>query len=118
MRYAMMLVLATATAASAAAPAKEAANPGKELFAKKCASCHGADAKGKPAMAKMFKVKAEELDLTSAEFSKVSDADATKVIVGGKNKMPSFKGKLKDAEVAGVLAYVRSLAAPAKPAAK
>ncbi|MBI3563911.1 MAG: cytochrome c [Elusimicrobia bacterium] len=118
MKYAMMLVAAAAMSASAAAPAKDAANPSKELFAKKCASCHGADGKGKAAMAKMFKVKPEELDLTSAEFAKVSDADATKLITDGKNKMPAFKGKLKDAEIAGVLSYVRSLAAPAKPAAK
>lgn len=118
MRYAMMLAAVAAVSASAAAPAKDAANPAKELFAKKCASCHAVDGKGKAAMAKMFKVKPEVLDLTSEAFAKVSDADATKLIVDGKNKMPAFKGKLKDAEVASVLAYVRTLAAPAKPAAK
>jgi mono/diheme cytochrome c family protein len=69
-------------------------------------------------MAKMFKAKPEELNLTTDEVAKKSDADLTKLINEGKNKMPAFKGKLKETEIADVLSYVRSLVAkPAAPAA-
>lgn len=117
----MNLILTLMLAANAAAaPAPEA--PGQATFAKKCTACHGKDGKGTAAMAKMFKIKPEELDLTRDEAQKKPDADLTKMVNEGKNKMPAFKGKLKDAEIADVLSYVRAFAAkpaaePAKPEA-
>jgi len=113
------LMLAT-NAAAAPAPAKAPDAPGQATFAKKCSACHAKDGKGSASMAKMFKVKPEELNLTTDEVVKKSDADLIKTINAGKDKMPSFKGKLKDAEIADVLAYVRSLVAKpeaAKPEA-
>ena len=120
MKYAMMLVLAaTVSAANAAAPAKDEGSPAKKLYAKKCSTCHGDDGKGKLSMSKMFKVKLEDLDLTSSEAVKKSDADLIKIVAGGKDKMPAFKGKLKDEEIADAIAYIRTLpAAAAKPVAK
>jgi len=113
MKYAMTAVLITAAAAAfAAAPAAD--KPGQKLFETKCAACHNKDAKGKPAMAKMFKIDASALDLTKADTQKKSDADLAKVVTDGRNKMPIFKGKLKDAEISSVVSYVRTL----QPAAK
>lgn len=66
------------------------------------------------AMAKMFKAKPELMDLTSADVAKMSDADLAKVVDGGRNKMPSFKSKLKPGQIADVVAYVRTIARPAK----
>jgi cytochrome c6 len=109
MNLIMTLMLAV-NAAAAPAPTKAPEAPGQATYAKKCSACHGKDGKGSASMAKMFKVKLDDLNLTSAEASKLSDADLTKRINEGKDKMPAFKGKLKDAEIADVLAYIRSLA--------
>jgi mono/diheme cytochrome c family protein len=38
-----------------------------------------------------------------------SDAEAANVIKNGKGKMKSYKDKLSDADVKGLVAYVRSL---------
>ena len=38
-----------------------------------------------------------------------SDAEAAKVIADGKGKMKAYKGKLSDADIKALVAYVRSL---------
>ena len=47
------------------------ADAGKALYTKNCQSCHGADCKGNPAMAKALGEKG--LNLTTAEAKKMSD---------------------------------------------
>lgn len=106
----MPLFLAAIAAAAPAAPKEDA---GKTLYTAKCASCHAKNGKGNPAMVKMFKVEKSALDLTSEEFQGDTDADALKIINDGKGKMPAYKTKLKEDEIASILGYVRSLA-PAK----
>lgn len=78
---------------------------GKSVFASKCVICHGADGAGKTSIGKNLNIK----DLHSAEVQKMSDADLKAVISNGKNKMPPFKGKITDAQLNDVLAYVRQL---------
>ncbi|MBI1909486.1 MAG: cytochrome c [Deltaproteobacteria bacterium] len=63
----------------------------------KCKGCHGAEGKGNAAM------KVAPFDTSKSE------ADLTKVIHGGKGKMPSYKGKLTDQEVGDVVKYIRTL---------
>lgn len=75
------------------------------VFKAKCAACHGADGKGQTAVGKTMKIR----DFHSADVQKQSDADLTKIIESGKGKMPSFKGKLTNEEVASVVKYIRSL---------
>src|SRR4029077_9694176 len=68
-----------------------------------CASCHGKDGSGNTAMGKKLAVK---------DYSKnqgFSDAEATNVIKNGKGKMKGYKGKLSDADVKALVAYVCSL---------
>ena len=100
-----------------------AAADGKALYGAKCASCHGKDAKGNPAMAKMFKVEPAALDLSSgwtAESEKIRATSLEK----GKGKMPAFGEKMSAEERAAVVAYLKGgqEAAPTKteaaPAAK
>lgn len=96
--------------AAKAEPAKSAAPDlaaAAKTFAAKCASCHGKDAKGNPAMAKMFKVEPSAMDLTGGKAS----GELAGVISKGKGKMPAFDGKLKAEEIAGLAAYLASLAA-------
>jgi mono/diheme cytochrome c family protein len=68
-----------------------------------CASCHGKDGSGNTMMGKKLGVK----DYTKEQS--FSDAEATNIIKDGKGKMKGFKGKLSDADVKALVAYVRSL---------
>ena len=105
MNFVMMLALA-ATVSAAPAP-KE--NPGKKIFNAQCTACHGKDAKGKRAMAGAFGVDVSRMNLTEILRDK-TDADVIKIVTEGLNKkMPSFQGKLKEAEIAAVVSYVRTL---------
>jgi mono/diheme cytochrome c family protein len=80
---------------------------GKDLYGKKCASCHGANGEGKEAIAKMFNV--EMKPLTSKEVLSKTDADLKKVMLEGSGKMKAVGDlDVKGAEDIG--AYLRSLA--------
>lgn len=101
--------LAMVAAAQPAAPvAKVGDVDGKKIFVK-CATCHGKDAKGNPAMAKMLKVDQSSLNLVDAT-ARFTDAELAKVILGGRGKMSGFRRQLKEVEVSAVLGYIRSLA--------
>jgi len=81
---------------------------GKDVFLKKCASCHGQGGEGKDTIAQMLKVKFKHLG--AADVQAKSDADLKKVVSDGTGKM---KG-IKDIEAKGlddVLAFVRTLKA-------
>lgn len=79
---------------------------GKIVYDKKCATCHGPGGEGKDAMAKMLKV--EFRPLGSKEVQAKKDEELRKEITEGTGKMKPVKG-LTDAEVANIIAYVRSL---------
>lgn len=96
-----VLVLALVAPALSASAADLAA--GKDLFAKKCAGCHGADGKGNAKMEAALKVKLP--DLTA---SKLSDADLATLLAEGKKPMPGFKSLDKDS-LDAVAAYTKSL---------
>jgi mono/diheme cytochrome c family protein len=82
-----------------------AAQDAATTYKAKCAMCHGADGKGEtPAGKKMG-----AHDFGAAEVQNMSDAELAQVIAKGKNKMPSYTGKLKDAEIKELVAYVRGL---------
>jgi len=71
--------------------------------AQKCAGCHGPDGKGK--------VKGVP-DFTDAAWQKKeSDNELiSQIKKGAPPKMPSYKGKLNDAEIKALVAYVRAFA--------
>lgn len=49
-------------------------------------------------------------DFHSPDVQKQSDADLTQIITAGKGAMPSYKGKLTDAQIKDLVGYIRSLA--------
>jgi cytochrome c oxidase cbb3-type subunit 3 len=82
-------------------PAKADVAAAEATFKAKCAGCHGADAKGKPAM--------KTRDWSSAEVQKMSDADLAATITNGKSPMPAYKTLTAD-QVKDLVAYVRTFA--------
>jgi cytochrome c6 len=69
-------------------------------YKRKCASCHGADGKGKEAL--------KTQDLASAAVQNMSDAELTAIIADGKGKMPAYGKSLKPDQVKDLVAYIRS----------
>ena len=82
-------------------PSIATAQSAADLYKTKCAMCHGADGSGKAAMGTK--------PLGSADVQKMSDADLTGAITNGKGKMPAYKGKLTDAQISGMVSYIRTL---------
>ena len=79
---------------------------GKDLFGKKCASCHGVGGEGKDTVAKTFKVELHHLG--SKEVQAKSEADLKKVIAEGTGKMKA----VKDVDAKGaddIVAFMRTL---------
>ena len=111
----LMALLLTGSAMAAASKTSAAPfdkDAGSKIYAR-CAGCHGPSGKGNPGIATMLRLPPETLDLTGKKIQSKTDADLVKIILGGKDKMPSFKGKLSDQEVADVVAYLSGF----KPAA-
>ena len=79
---------------------------GEATFKAKCAMCHGADGLATSGMAKAMKVPS----VKSEDFAKLSEAEMVTATENGKGKMPAYKGKLSDAEIKEVVAYMRGLA--------
>jgi cytochrome c6 len=82
-----------------------AQSPAAANFKAKCAMCHGADGKGDTPVGKINHIK----DLTSADVQKQKDDELIRIITTGKDKMPSFGGKLKPEEMKGLVDYIRTL---------
>ena len=95
--------------AMAASPfAWSAETVGKATYDKLCVSCHGADGKGNPAMAKVMGEKA--LNIVSKDVQAKKDPELLKVVVEGAGKMPASGKNLSPQEQKDVLTYTRSLA--------
>ena len=71
-----------------------------DIYKAKCAGCHGADGSKAMMGAK---------PLNGADVQAMSDADLSASITNGKGKMPAYKGKLTDAQISGLVKYVRTL---------
>jgi mono/diheme cytochrome c family protein len=79
---------------------------GKEIYSKKCASCHGAAGEGKESVAKTLKVNIRPLG--SKEVQAKSDEELKKNFLEGTGKMKGVTGI--DAKTADdVVAYIRTL---------
>ena len=80
---------------------------GKEVYAKKCASCHGAEGEGNEKIAQLMKV--EIKNLGAKEIQAKSDAELKKAVMEGVGKMKPPKD-VTAKNVDDVLAYLRTLA--------
>jgi mono/diheme cytochrome c family protein len=91
-------------AASIAVPAFAQA-PGADTYKAKCAMCHGADGLATSPMAKNMKI----LSFKAPAMMKASDAQFIASTKNGKGTMKGYAGKLTDAQIKDVIAYVRTL---------
>ena len=87
------------------ARADSSEDPGAAIYKAKCAGCHAPDGSGNVPMGKALKVR----DLRSDEIQRQTDLELTKVIAGGKGKMPGFGKTLTTAEIQSVIAFIRTL---------
>ena len=80
----------------------------EELYARRCARCHGRDGRGKTKLGEMVKAP----DFTDGNWwaGGVSDARLRASIHGGKGEMPGFGKKLTRPEISSLAAYVRAFA--------
>ena len=76
-----------------------------EIYVAKCQMCHGADGSADTPAGKVMKTR----PVKSPDFLKESDADLIAIIKTGKNKMPAFAGKLTDAQITDLVAYIHTL---------
>lgn len=102
----VVLIVGVLVAGGIIAAQKGDAKAGKEIYAKRCATCHGAAGEGKDAIAKMLKVELKPLG--AKEVQAKPDAELRKVIAEGKGKMQPVKG-LSDSELTNLVAYLRTL---------
>ena len=81
-------------------------NVANALFSKNCATCHGKDGR-----ARTFKARFNHArNLANPKWQDaISDEHMYEAIRRGKDKMPAFKGKLSDNEVAALVTYIRML---------
>lgn len=90
---------------------------GAKIAAERCAKCHGKTGKGDGEGLKKVNADVVPMDWTNKSvMAKLSDQEAIRMIqLGGKalgksKLMPAYQGKLSDAEIADLIAYMRSLA--------
>lgn len=100
LNYAVIVCLAASTITPAFAQ-----NPGADTYKAKCAMCHGADGLGTTPAGRAFKA----ASFKDPAIVKAPDAELIDFVKKGKNKMPSFAGKLTDDQIAAVVAYIRTL---------
>jgi cytochrome c6 len=98
MKKLMFLLLALVIALPALAD-------GAAIYKTKCASCHGADGSGQTPVGKSMKIR----DLRSPEVQKQTDVELTKIIAGGKGKMPAYGKQLSNDDVSALIAHIRTL---------
>jgi cytochrome c6 len=98
---AIFLVLVMALAARAAAQSSAA----KDLFAGKCATCHAADGSASSGIGKSLKIPS----FHSPDVQNQPDAELKAMILKGKGAMPTFAGKLSDAQIDQMVGYIRTL---------
>ncbi len=79
--------------------------PGADTYKAKCAMCHGADGQAATSMGKSMKI----LSIKNPAMVHAPDARLIASTTNGKGKMPAYKGKLTDAQIRNVIAYMRTL---------
>lgn len=101
-------LVAIVTALMLGASAMAADMGGKAAYEKQCASCHGNDGKGNPAMTKVFGEK--QLNIAVKEVADKKDEEIVKIMTEGKGKMPASGKSLSPADQKAVATHVKSLA--------
>ena len=100
-----------AHAADAAAPREPQA-----IYDKLCKSCHAEDGRGNAAKAATLKIDPALLNLGRPGTETLTQEDRKAILLDGKEKMPSYKSKVKPEEVDPLLELAEKLAAGARKA--
>lgn len=98
--FAILILLSASSKVSIAL-----ADDGAAIFKAKCATCHGTSGSGDTPAGKSLKVR----DLRSADVQKQTDVELTKVISGGKGKMPPYGKQISVQGIEALIAYIRTL---------
>ncbi len=113
----LIVMLAVALTIQAAPAGAVDAEAGAKLAGERCAKCHGKSGKGDGEGLKKINADVIPMDWTNkALMSKLSNNELIKIIqqggkaVGKSKVMPAYQGKLSDAQIADLVAYIRSLA--------
>jgi cytochrome c6 len=75
-----------------------------DLYKSKCQSCHGADGKATTVGKKLGARDFQDPDVVS-----MSEEDLVKTTTDGKNKMPAYKGKLKEDQIKALAQYIKEI---------
>jgi mono/diheme cytochrome c family protein len=116
------VVLASSFALTGAVGAQTPAE-GKKLYASYCAACHGDQGKGDGVAARSLPVKPAD-HTNGAVMNQLSDKFLTDIISKGGSAvsksafMPAWGNSLNDKQISDIVAYMRSLAAPANKGEK
>jgi mono/diheme cytochrome c family protein len=81
------------------------AQSGADTYKAKCQMCHAADGSGNTPAGKSTKARS----FSDPDVVKLSDDDLIATTKKGKAKMPAYAGKLTDAQITDVVAYIRTL---------
>lgn len=91
---------------------------GRQVYAANCASCHGAKLEGQPDWKRRLangRMPAPPHDATGhtwhhadRQIFTITKRGVSAVVPGYESDMPAFEGTLSDAEIAAVLAYIKS----------
>lgn len=92
-------IFAALAVTAVAAPARAAPPTGQSLYADNCSACHQASGKG---------VKGAFPALAGAPIAQGDGKLMAGVVLNGRAGMPAFKDDLSDADMAGLLTYVRA----------
>ncbi len=82
-----------------------AQNSGAATYNAKCLMCHAADGSGSTPAGKAMKAPS----FLAPDAVKEPTANLIAITTTGKGKMPAYSGKLTDAQIKDVVAYIRTL---------
>jgi len=115
-RVAAVIPFVMAALATSAVEAADAV-AGSKLAVERCAKCHGPGGRGDGAGLQKLDVDVKPVDWTDRGLmAKLTDDHIATIIrdggkaVGKSKVMPTYREKLSDAQIADLVAYIRSLA--------
>ena len=101
------LALALLAQVPVPSPAPVQNQPAKEIFAKRCALCHGADGRGQTKKGRQYKAP----DFTTEKWQRTTtDEEIADAITNGvpKTKMAAFREKLSQDQIRALIPYLRA----------
>ena len=76
----------------------------QDLYKSKCQSCHGADGRA-TAVGKKLGAR----DFQDPDVVEMTEEEIVQITTNGKNKMPAYKGKLTDKQIAELAKFIKEM---------